>query len=254
MTSRHRVPLFVSTMLGATLLAAVLLANLAVPARADVNLCLNCCGNTSLIYQCYETEITCDEIEIGPIIRDCEQLSVAPGGGSGGSGVVGGLHPEVDGQSLVGVSSYQGDATGPSGALSDFVVLWETRDTFEIGRRCQAVAGGALFRAEFDVAGGDRRAIGDLVITGTPAGEEVRAAFDLAPTGRIAGGDMTVSVYVVVQNDPPTAGQAPLAKATVLEVHHTDIVFDDLQWSFLADGPVATETTGWGTLKAEYRR
>ena len=242
MNSRHR-----SMILTVALVAGLLAA----PARADVNLCLNCCGNTELIYQCYETELTCDDIEIGPIIRDCDQLSLAGGGSGGfGPGVVDGLHPDVDGQSVLGRPSFDGTATGPSGSLSDFVVLWETRDTFETGRRAQVVArdaSGALFWSEFDVAGTERRSDADLVITGTPAGEEVQGAFDLAPTGRIASGDMTVTVTVVVVNDPPTA------KATVLDVLHTDVLFDDLQWTFLSSEPIANDRSSWGTLKSGYR-
>lgn len=236
-----------------SVLAFILVAAaLAAPARADVNLCLNCCGNTSLIYQCYETELTCDEIEIGPIIRECEQLSgVAPSGGFG-PGVVGGVHPDVDGQSVLGNAVFDATAVEPWGVMSDFIVLWESRDTLDPGRRAQAVGRtetGALYIAEFDVNGIDRRSVGDLVITGTPAGEEVLGAFDLAPTGRIAGGttgDMTITVSVVSANTPPGA------KASILEVHHTDINFEDLSWSFLSSEPVTTEPANWSALKASY--
>lgn len=231
--------------------ALVLLSALAFPARADVNLCLNCCGNSSLIYQCYETELTCAEISLGPIIRECEQLSIAPPpGGGGGGGVVGNLHPEVNGQSLVGSSVYGGTATGPSGALSNFVVLWETRDTFVAGRRAQAVAqdaSGALFWTEFDVSGTERRGAGDLMITGTPAGQEIWTAFGEEEVGRTAAGDMTITVYVLPVNDPPGA----LAREA-LETYHTDVVFDDLEWTFLSSEPVSGRPGSWGTLKAGY--
>ena len=211
-------------------------------AVADVNICL---GNGT--YKCYETDLTCADITIGIFIRACEDLSIA--GGGTGSGVVTQLHPDVDGQSFLGPVVYCGSAPSPTGPLSDFVVIWESRDTFEPGRRVQAVgrdASGALYRAEFEVNGLDRRDIGDFVVSGTPTGQEIFGPFDDVPTGQVGGGDMTVTIFVVPANDPS-------AKTTVLETHYTDIVFSDLAWVFLSSEPVAEETLSWGAMKSNYR-
>jgi len=144
-----------------TLICALIL--LLTTAMADVNLCL---GNGT--YKCYETDLTCADITIGPIIRACEDLSVAPGGGGYSTdGVITDLHPDLDGQGVAGPSSgFIGSAQTADDELVEFIVIFESRDTFAPGRRMQVVG-----------------------------------AFDDVPLGLVATGDVTVTVFVI---DPTT--------------------------------------------------
>lgn len=226
-----------------TLLLTIALLLTAVGAVADVNLCLY--GG---VYRCYETDLTCADITIGVIIQGCEDLIANPGGGGGvGSGaVIEDLHPELDGQGVAGPSGgYTGAVAVGSETLVDFTVIFETRDTFAPGRRMQAIArstSGKLYYAEFDVDFLDPDSDGDTLIGSTRGGEEILGAFDLEPTGEFATGDVTVSVWLI---DAAT-------KDLGLEVHHTPIVFGNLAWNFLADGPVGNENQTWGQVKAVY--
>jgi len=128
--------------------ASVLLSGVA---SADVNLCL---GNGT--YKCYETDLTCADITIGPIIRACEDLSIAPGGGGsvGYGGVISELHPDLDGQGIVGPDApFAGAVDVPGAVLVEFTLIFESRDTFAPGRRMQGVARtatGEIYYAEFD--------------------------------------------------------------------------------------------------------
>ncbi len=227
-----------------TLAAAALL--LAGGATADVNLCLYN-GTSTLHYQCYETELTCEDVTIGLIIRECEDLSIGPGGGGPvGGGVIADLHPDLDGQGLAGPGPGYTTTVGlaDGATIVEVVLLFETRDTFSPGRRMQAVgrtAGRALYVAEFDADYLDPDSDDDTVIDSTPGGEPILGALDLEPTGVTATGDATVSVTIL----------DPAAKA-VISVHHTPIVFGDLTWTFLSDGPVGNESMSWGGVKALY--
>lgn len=225
-----------------TLAACMLLASIAV---ADVNLCL---GNGT--YKCYETDLTCADITIGPIIRACEDLSVAPGGGGVVSGgVISDLHPDLNGQGVAGptdpfVGSVDVGADQPV-ELVQFTVIFESRDTFSPGRRMQAIgrsSGGALYVAEFDADFLDPDSDDDNLIAATAGGQEILGAFDELPLGVAATGDVTVTIFII----------SPDTKSTIVSTHHTPIIFGDLEWNFLADGPVANTTKSWGEMKAVY--
>ncbi|MBU0740966.1 hypothetical protein KKG45_00265 [bacterium] len=224
--------------LSLTLAACMLLTGVAV---ADVSLCL---GNGT--YKCYETDLTCADITIGPIIQACENPVVGPGGGGGSGGVITDLHPELDFQGITGpTGGFGGSVFVGADQLVEFTLIFESRDTFAPGRRMQAVARattGKIYYAQFDADVLDPDSDNDNLIAATAGGQEILGAFDREPLGAAATGDVTVTVFII---DPDV-------KTTILSTHHTPINFGDLEWNFLADGPVGNTSMSWGAVKAGY--
>lgn len=147
------------------------------------------------------TDRTCADVTIGPIFLAGKDLGIAnPGGGPGGGlgGVIGELHPDFDGQAILGSGPFGGSVVSGSGeVLNGFIITRENGATDGAMQVLSFTAGGAIYLATIDVPGSDLDDLGELVISATPGGEEITWPLEAAGRGVMATGDATIAVDVL---------------------------------------------------------